>query len=179
MDAKVDSRLEDLLARQEIYALICAYARAQDRLDTALQLSVFWPDAWTDYGYFAGYAEDFVAYAQGALRAQESSHHLIGQVDIDIQGDVAFGEVYTLAQMRTFGDAASAKEHFVGGRYIDRYERRGGVWKIAFRSELVDWVRTEPVAESLLGGAWTPRRGGRGPLDMSFDRDAWPRPPQR
>lgn len=33
----------------------------------------------------------------------------------------------------------------VAGRYLDRYERRDGVWKMTYRSERVDWSRTTPT----------------------------------
>ncbi len=33
----------------------------------------------------------------------------------------------------------------IAGRFIDRYERRDGVWTIAYRSERNDWSRTTPT----------------------------------
>ena len=58
---------------------------------------------------------------------------------------------------------------FVAGRYVDRYERRDGAWKFAFRSELVDWVRLDPATgEGMMPGAlW----GARGADDLSSQRD--------
>jgi len=59
----------------------------------------------------------------------------------------------------------------VAGRYLDRYERRGGEWKMAYRSERVDWSRTTPtqdpyyqmMPDSLFGGRLD---------DAVYDREA-------
>jgi hypothetical protein len=34
-----------------------------------------------------------------------------------------------------------------GGRYVDRFERRAGQWKIAERTVVVDWQRVDRVHE--------------------------------
>ena len=55
---------------------------------------------------------------------------------------------------------AGYEDLIVAGRYLDRYERREGVWKMAYRSERVDWSRTTPtqdpyyelMPDSLFGG---------------------------
>ena len=35
-------------------------------------------------------------------------------------------------------------EMVVGGRYLDRLERRGGEWRIAWRTYVMDWNRNVP-----------------------------------
>jgi hypothetical protein len=53
--------------------------------------------------------------------------------------------------MRAKGDPRAGSGAFdtemdlwVGGRYMDRMEKRGGVWKIAYRVGTTDWTRIEP-----------------------------------
>lgn len=164
-------RLDRLESWHAIYDLLCDYMRGQDRLDAALHRSVFHDDATTDYGEgYRGDADGFVAFAQGVLRPHGSNHHMIGQVRIDFEGDdLAFGEVYFQAFHRV-DDNGEAKDLFVAGRYVDRYERRGGAWKIAHRSELVDWVRTEPAADELLRLQPGFPMGARAPHDLSCRR---------
>ena len=58
----------------------------------------------------------------------------------------------------------------IAGRYLDRYERRDDVWKIAYRSEVVDWTRSEPVNEPYFEMAPDCLRGGRQD-DAVFRRD--------
>lgn len=165
-------RIDRLESWHAIYDLLCDYMRGQDRLDATLHRSVFHEDATTDYGAgWTGDADGFVAFAQGVLTPHASNHHMIGQVRIDFEGaDMAFGEVYFQAFHRVEEDGAP-KDLFVAGRYVDRYERRAGTWKIAHRSELVDWVRTEPAADDLLRLQPGFPMGARAPDDLSCRRE--------
>ncbi|QXQ07126.1 nuclear transport factor 2 family protein [Sphingosinicellaceae bacterium] len=163
--------LDEVLAWHEIYGLLCDYMRAQDRLEPALHRSVFHDDATTDYGSFKGSADEFVAFAQGVLTPHRSNHHMIGQVDIDFEGDTAFGEVYFQAFHRVVGDDGAEQDLWVSGRYVDRYERRAGAWKIAHRSELVDWLRSEPAGDAALMAQTGWPLGQRAPHDLSCDRE--------
>ena len=166
-----DQRVALVADKQEIYELSCTYMRGQDRLDPETHRSVFWDDAWCSYGIYEGGPDGFVEFAQAALTPHKSNHHMIGQVHIDVSGDEAFGEVYYQAFHRLIGADGSERDLFISGRYVDRYERRGGVWKIAYRSELVDWVRDEPRADaSFATSAMIP--GARKPHDPLYDRDA-------
>ena len=165
-------RLDRLESWHAIYDLLCDYMRGQDRLDPVLHRSVFHDDATTDYGEgWRGDADGFVAFAQGVLTPHAANHHMIGQVRIDFEGvDLAFGEVYFQAFHRVVADAGE-QDLFVAGRYVDRYERRGATWKIAHRSELVDWVRTEPALDSLTPGVSPFPLGARAPHDLSCRRE--------
>lgn len=166
----MDRRIDELLSKQEIYERLCDYMRGQDRLDPVLHRSVFWDDATTDYGIFVGDADGFVAFAQKALTPHKSNHHMIGQVRIDLEGEVGFGEVYFTAFHRIEQDGQD-RDLFVAGRYVDRYERRGGVWKIAFRAELVDWSRNDPASDSFLRASPKSLLGARGAADLSSQRE--------
>ena len=55
----MDNRIELLIAKQETYDLACKYMRGLDRLDSELLKSVFFEDAWCEYGFFNGSANDF------------------------------------------------------------------------------------------------------------------------
>lgn len=167
-DAK---RLDELASWHEIYRLCCDYMRGQDRLIADLHRSVFHDDATTDYGPFKGGPEEFVAFAQDALRPHCANHHMIGQVSIDFDGETAFGEVYFQAFHRIVDEAGDQQDFWVAGRYVDRYERRAGIWKIAHRSELVDWLRSEPAGDAALRQMSWPL-GARAPDDLSCDRAA-------
>ncbi|QIB49885.1 nuclear transport factor 2 family protein [Pseudomonas sp. OIL-1] len=141
----------DLTARRDIEKAARNYMRGQDRLLPALHLSAFHDDAWVDCGLYAGSAAGFVDFAQGFLANFDSSQHLIGQIDIQLNGNRATGEVYFIAHHRTT-ENDEKYDLFVAGRYHDEYENRGDGWKIALRKEIVDWVRTDPSADSFLAG---------------------------
>lgn len=58
-----------------------------------LHRSAFHDDAYVDCGPFQGSADGFVQFAQNLLGDFNASPHLIGQVQIRVEGNVAFGEV--------------------------------------------------------------------------------------
>jgi|ThiBiot_300_plan_2_1041538.scaffolds.fasta_scaffold08774_3 hypothetical protein len=165
-----EEKLRAVIARAEIYDLLCDYMHAQDRLDPALHRSVFHDDATTDYGAYMGGPDGFVAFAQGVLKPHLANHHMIGQAKIDVEGDIAFGEVYFQAHHRIV-EEGEEQDLFVSGRYIDRYECRKGVWKIAHRSERIDWVRAEPRADEWLKNSPKMPWGARGVADLSNQRE--------
>ncbi len=167
MDSQVfQQRVDRLASLEEIRRLSFRYARAQDRLDAALHRSVFHDDAVLDFGYFRGGPDEFVVFAQSLLARHDANQHLLGQMDIEIEGDRAVGEIYTIAYHR-IGQETGAVDLFVAGRYIDRYERRDGAWKISYRAELVDWSRTEPASDDFFASAAAALRGARGRADLS------------
>ena len=132
--------------------------------------STFHDDATTDYGFFQGGPDEFVEMAYGALKDHLANHHMIGQVNIELEGDIAFGEVYFQAFHRILTDG-EARDLMISGRYVDRYERRDGAWKFAFRSEVNDWARNDPAADDYFRTNPKSLRGAR-ELDFSYARDA-------
>jgi hypothetical protein len=166
------AELHDLCARRDIYDAVCRYMRGQDRLMPELHRSAFHDDAYVDCGLFAGDAAGFVNFAQGFLANLKSSHHLIGQVQIKVNGSVAYGEVYFIAWHRLVEDGEE-KDLIVSGRYVDEYQDRGSGWKIAKRRELIDWARTDPAADGFLREAKGLVLGARRDDDFSNQRN-WP-----
>lgn len=147
--AALQAEVADLAARRDIHQALTNYMRGQDRLLPDVQRLAFHDDAWVDCGLFAGPAAEFIDFAQGFLAACDGSQHLIGQVDIELDGNRATGEVYFIAHHRVTEDGEK-KDLFVAGRYHDEYENRGDGWKIARRKEIVDWARTDPAADAFL-----------------------------
>jgi hypothetical protein len=166
----MDQSLEDLLAKQAIYELSCTYMRGLDRTDADLLHSVFFDDAYCEYGFINGDPAVFIEFAINALKEHKANQHMIGNVLIDIEGDEAFGEVYFNAYHKVPTESGF-DDVVIAGRYLDRYLKREGVWKMAYRSERVDWSRTEPsndpyfqlAPDSLLGGRLD---------DAVYDREA-------
>lgn len=155
------AEVADLAARRDIQQALNDYMRGQDRLLPDLQRQAFHDDAWVDCGLFAGRAADFVHFAQGFLAGCDASQHLIGQVDIKLEGKMARGEVYFFAQHRIIQDGEKF-DLFVAGRYHDEYEDRGRGWKIARRQEIIDWARTDPAADGFLEENASLHLAGRG-----------------
>lgn len=158
--------IEELLAKQEIMELSATYMRGLDRLDRQLLRSVFHDDAKTDYGFFKGGPDAFCDMAFKALKDHAANHHMLGQLNITVAGHQAAGEVYFQAYHRLTGTSAP-EDLFIAGRYIDLYEQRQGVWKIAERAEVNDWARTEPAADGYFEATPQGLRGARAPQDLS------------
>ena len=140
----MDQALQTVVDKQALYELSCRYMRGLDRLDAASLHAVFWADAYCEYGFMNGGAGAFIEFALGALSDHVSNHHMIGNALFEVEGDEAFGEVYFHAYHKVKSEAGF-EDLIVAGRYLDRYERREGVWKMAYRSERVDWSRTTPT----------------------------------
>lgn len=156
----MSDKLEQLLAKQEIYELCCKYMRGLDRHDEELLLSTFWEDGWCDYGFTTGTPAEFIGFAIGALKDHSANHHMIGNVLIDIAGDEAYVEVYFNAYHKVSGET-DFEDVIIAGRYLDRCEKRDGVWKFAYRSEVVDFSRTQPTNDPYFEMAPDGLRGGR------------------
>jgi len=163
----MSDRVSEFVSREEIRDLSRRYMRGLDRLDMVLLASVFADDATVDYGFFQGSAQDFVGFAHGALKDHIANHHMIGQMLVDVDGDTGVGEIYFQAYHRLMADGEE-QELFIAGRYVDRYVRRHGAWKILFRSEVSDWTRTVPVADPFFQTNRAALRGARAPDDYSM-----------
>lgn len=170
MTPDLEAKLRLLLDKQEIYELSANYMRGLDRLDHDLLRSTYHDDATDDRGFFQGGPDEFAGFAMTALQEHLANHHMIGQANINVEGDVAFGEVYFQAFHRIV-EHGMEKDMVVIGRYVDRYERRDGVWKIAHRSELNDASWQGPATDDFLRANPSALRGARGKHDLSSKRD--------
>jgi hypothetical protein len=136
--------LQGLIDKQALHELALRYCRACDRRDFALLRSLYHDDAIDDHGaMFCGSADEYLAWLPGVLANFEATVHSITNALYAVRGDEAQGELYTVAYHRT--RAPAAREITIGGRYLDRYARRDGVWKFAHRSLALDWCRSTPV----------------------------------
>lgn len=156
----MNDKLEAYLAKQDIYELCCRYMRGLDRHDPKLMLEQFWEDGWCEYGFYNSAPGEFISFCMEALKDHVANQHLIGNVLVEIEGNQAFGEVYFQAYHKMASDNGF-DDVIIAGRYVDRYECRDGVWKFAYRSEVVDWSRTEPTSDPYFELAPDCIRGGR------------------
>jgi len=133
----ISPEVQHLLDRQAILDCIHRYSRGLDRHDDALLASCFHPDAIDNHGNWVGGLEDFIAWANHDIHESYAAHtHNITSHFAEIDGDVANAESYVIFILR-HKDGELVKVG--GGRYLDRFERRDGEWKIALRQLLLDW----------------------------------------
>ncbi len=131
-----EQRLAHLLDRQDILDCLIRFSRGMDRFDRALFLSAFHPDATIAAGPFVGGPEALYDWAAQMHEAgQAATHHNLLNHSCDIEGDTAHTETYYLFVGRNRDDT----NWMAGGRYIDRLEKRGNQWKIALRTNVIEW----------------------------------------
>jgi hypothetical protein len=137
-----EARIDALLAKQDIRECLERFCRGMDRFDKATYLSAFWDDAEMAAGPFVGSAADCWDWAVPMHEeGQLLTHHLLLQSKIEIDGDVAHAETYYLFVARNRDETVV----LAGGRYVDRVERRGEDWKIALRTNIIEWATLPPA----------------------------------
>lgn len=137
--------LDELIAREAIRDCVARVARGEDRRDAALISGAWWPDARVDLGIFAGSFADYLAWVVPGSDAIPVTTHELAQSLIVTEGDAARVETHVTSYHR-IDMGAEHRDIVLGGRYLDRFERRGGEWRIAARTMLYDWLRDDGVS---------------------------------
>jgi hypothetical protein len=132
-----------MLDRQDVEDCVKRISRGIDRFDRELFLSGYHADGVIDVGDFVGPPDR--VYAAGAElheRGQSATQHYLTNHACEVEGDVAHAETYWLYA----GANRDGTTALVGGRYLDRLERRDGAWRIAFRRAVLEWATEAPAA---------------------------------
>lgn len=137
MDA-ITLELKSLLEREKIRDCIAHLARGEDRRDAELISACYWPDSTTDYGVFLGNFDKYLAWVVPGSPAIPVTQHVLGQSIIELKGDIALVETQVTSYHRLKMDKEE-RDTVIGGRYLDRMEKRGVEWRIAQRTMLYDW----------------------------------------
>ena len=137
---------QELLDKQAITEVIYRYARSMDRLDRELGYGVFWPDATADYHeqMYQGTGHGFVDMVmEGHLNFVAHSHQF-SNILIIIEGDTARSETYGDVTLRRIDVDGTPIDSRNLGRYVDRWEKRDGEWRIIDRRYLHDFDQSGP-----------------------------------
>jgi hypothetical protein len=160
--------VQQLADRAAIEDVLMRHCRGVDRMDFDLIRSCFHADAHIRYEpLIDGDRAAYLAFLQApaALGGLTRTMHFASTLLIQLAGDVADTELYARAH-HTSGD-----DHPYGGafvttwlRYIDRFERRGGDWRIIDRYVIREWMRRD------VAGMWedVPAPGRRDRTDPSY-----------
>jgi hypothetical protein len=187
----IDRRLTAIEDKEQIRNRLYRYARGVDRAEVALTHDFYWEDGVLAFGSEPMIAhENMEAYTrEHAAKVLDATQHMFGNILIDLRGDHAFVESYCLAHHRTFptresneraigkdwtdaqDDPEGVSELLIGFRYLDRFEKRNGEWRVAHRRFVFDWSHAAPYSGLDHGGLWdgTPHRGKRHPIDQVYD----------
>ena len=173
----MEARLRLLEDRQAIHDVIVRYCRGVDRSDPDLVLAAFHDDAIDNhFGVVLPFREaigTLKSARAGASPSKTKSMHNICNVLIELDGDVARCETYVTVIVRIpHEDREIDWRH--AGRYVDRFERRNGEWRIAHRTVVYDLERFDEVVaapEGLSQARYLDNavRGKRGRGDFSYE----------
>lgn len=168
-----DPRIEALIDKQAITDVINLYLRGADRADADLIAAAYHEGAIEDHGgVYHGPASDYVVLMAKMLPKAGVMNHLATNIVIELDGDVAHAEHYILAFARMKKDGEKF-DTLTLARAIDRFEKRGGEWKIAHRQLAWEWNHEMPFAESWGRGTMFPPgtelvRGAKKPDDLIY-----------
>lgn len=126
------SLLEQLLDRQEIAAVMAAYARCADLNQPEQQAATFVADCRVCYhpgDWITGRAALTDQLRAALARYVQTSHH-VSNIEIDFEGpDTATAQSVVMAWHRRH----DGSEWTLYGRYVDRWTRTGEGWRLAER----------------------------------------------
>jgi hypothetical protein len=161
--ADIPTDLLHLTDRLAIQDCLHRYARGIDRRNWDFLASAFHPDATIHQGDFKGTIEEMLANVAARHVAIEQSAHLLTNILIEFDNiNGAVVETYYLAYLRNDALPAIVRTALLGGgapesgkidmrslgRYIDRFERRDGQWRIAKRVCIAETLSGTAVPEA-------------------------------
>ncbi len=151
--------LRRLLDEREIRDVLARYCRGVDRMDAGLVRSCYHDAAVDHHGSFHGNIDEYMRWLWRVLSRYTSTMHFLGNILVEFapaRADLARAETYGIAFHRTDGGPL-AGNLIVGFRFIDRFERRPGSWRIAHRVATTEWAYTPdrhwPIPPDMLRGS--------------------------
>lgn len=147
-------RIRDRMMIQDAIYRLC---RAVDRRDTEAIRNAYHPDAIDSHGAFEGGPEEYTRFSEERNKTIPFSQHQVSNILIEFAGrDLALVETYLLSIQRYAPESSASFAQFAGPeaarevakrgmdslgchRYVDRFERRDGQWRILRRTVVFDW----------------------------------------
>jgi hypothetical protein len=139
--------IDELLDEAAIKEVQIRYCRAADRVDVEALRACFHPHATADYGHGVWNLDEYMAHATAMMANFIATTHNTGNQLVEVAGDAAWAEHYTVATHRwPFDEQGESRDMIAAVRYVDRMERLAGEWRIARRVMVLDWHRIDPVS---------------------------------
>jgi hypothetical protein len=154
-----------------IHETLYRYCRSMDRMDAPLALDCFWPDAELEYSaLYRGSPAGFVEWLWPVHAAMLAHTHRVTNVLVDFMADDAAASesmVHVTLRMR---DGVEIVDLIGHGRYLDRWRRADGRWRIAGRTYVSDLGTVIPVGSRDLSAILYPGTPGQRPIHGTRDR---------
>ena len=133
--------LQTMLARDAIRHCVATLARGEDRRDPALISAAYWPDSRSDYGVFEGSFDEYLAWVVPGADAITNTQHVLGQSYIQLEDENNAKVETQVVSYHRVDMGEGEVDTCIGGRYLDKFEKRDGEWRIAHRTMLYDWYQ--------------------------------------
>lgn len=175
-DQPLPPALQRLVDKDEIHDAMARYARGVDRGDWALVASTYHPDAHDEHGEYKGGIMGLIAWLEARFTGVDNSTHFLGNCLIEFEGEeTALVETYFVSRrLRQLTQAERADAgpsdaicRDTWGRYVDRFERREGEWRVAHRTVVLE-ANSESIALNGVRPA-TRRFGQRDKTDRLYE----------
>lgn len=130
--------LEEISDRLEIQQLLVDYSTAIDQRRFDDLDAVFTGDAYIDYrvsGGVDGRYPEVKAWLKEVLPNFPAYYHMLGNIDVRLDGDRATSRAICFNPMVLGGAAEQAQIYFVGIWYVDEFVRTEDGWRMSRRVE--------------------------------------------
>jgi SnoaL-like domain len=152
-DAITPAEAADRLALRELFD---AYAHCADRRDAEGQKALFTEDTrFAVYMNGPGTEPSYVFEGREALtpvfadlNRYEATTHFNGQSTVNLDGERASGESYTIAH-HLYTENGERKIMIASLRYLDSFAKIDGRWYFAERKLILDWSETRPSSPGM------------------------------
>ncbi len=147
----MDPKLQALIDRQEILDVLNQYSHGCDRGDEARMADIYHVESLDNHGLYNGDGRAFAkeVCSPESTSSRETMSHLLGQSQISVDGDSAGAETYFNATIKRCNEDGVRYIDMMGGRYIDKLERRDGRWRVLDRLCTCEWSFTMRVDEDI------------------------------
>jgi hypothetical protein len=136
-----------LKAERDITKVLTLAARASDRKDLETQRACYHDDALDNHGVFNGTVDEFFDWLGPHHENYDTFMHFMATPSIEVDGKRAYTETYCIAVTQLKPHQAytltAAPTSMHGCRFLDVFEERDGVWKIAKRTVVFEWSKTD------------------------------------
>ncbi|HKQ84285.1 MAG TPA: nuclear transport factor 2 family protein [Steroidobacteraceae bacterium] len=169
-DRSQSAALDEVISKHQIEETLHRWTRGADRIDLSVMQSAFHPQANINYGYSNGPVEEFLPWVvKFHTEDLVTTSHQIFNLLIELDGDTARSEAGVDCRLRYRGKKGLS-DLLVLARYLDRWERRAGLWKIVDRVSVVDSYKTVAVEQDPEVDPWVKEvtQGRTDQSDLSY-----------
>lgn len=130
-------RATGLASRMQIRDVLSRYCHAVDRREFRSAQACFHDEAQLHFGGYQGSAPGLLSYLESTAGEIETLMHLLGNTSLAADGDQIIAETYCTFYRRARGVAADQASTGML-RYLDRFARGHGDWRIIERRIVLD-----------------------------------------